>query len=95
MGNAIKIIFATCVLIMLVLLFRRLFWKKCNLNLLYFLWIFVALRILVPVNIPYMVSPGIELQWDFIKTEDILSMSASEQETVKTNISALVSGRGL
>jgi len=75
MGNAINMIFATCVLIMLVLLFRRLFWKKCNPNLLYFLWIFVALRILVPVNIPY-----------------ILSMPASEQETVKTNISALVSG---
>lgn len=58
----------------------------------YFLWIFVALRILVPVNIPYMVSNGIELQWDFIQNEDILSTPASEQETVKTNINSPVSG---
>lgn len=66
MGNAINIIAATCVLILLVLLLRRLFWKKCNPNLLFFLWIFVALRILVPVHIPYMVSPGMEGKWDFL-----------------------------
>ena len=68
MGNAINIIAATCVLILLVLLLRRLFWKKCNPNLLFFLWIFVALRILVPVHIPYMVSPGMEGKWDFLQS---------------------------
>ena len=88
MGNAINIIAATCVLILLVLLLRRLFWKKCNPNLLYFLWIFVALRILVPVHIPYMVSPEMERHWDFIQSAGILFMPVSEQETVETNMSA-------
>lgn len=58
MENAISVIAATCIdpagaFISEIIL------EKCNPNLLYFLWIFVALRILVPVSMPYMVSVGI------------------------------------
>ena len=50
--SAINILLGTTILILLILLFRRLFWRKCNPNILYFLWIFVALRILLPLRIP-------------------------------------------
>lgn len=52
MGNVVNIILGTTILILLILLVRWLFWKRCNPNILYFLWIFVALRILIPINIP-------------------------------------------
>lgn len=44
------------ILILVILLIRRIFWKKCSPNVIYFLWIFVAFRILLPVNIPLEIS---------------------------------------
>lgn len=48
----INVIVGTSILILVILLIRKIFWKKCSPNVLYFLWIFVAFRILIPVNIP-------------------------------------------
>lgn len=56
MDNVFNIVLGTTCLILLILLVRFLFWKKCNPNILYFLWIFVALRILMPVNIPFVLQ---------------------------------------
>lgn len=56
MGSAINMILGTTMLILLILLFRKIFWKKCNPNILYFLWLFVALRILLPLHIPLVVQ---------------------------------------
>lgn len=53
MENTVNMIAGTSILIFIILFIRRLFWKKCNPNVLYFLWLFVALRILLPVNIPF------------------------------------------
>lgn len=53
MANTINIILSTSILILLILLIRRVYWKKCNPNILYFLWIFVAIRILFPFSIAY------------------------------------------
>lgn len=53
MENIVNIVLGTTILILLILLARWLFWKRCNPNILYFLWIFVAIRILLPVNIPF------------------------------------------
>lgn len=53
MANAISIIVSTSILILLILLIRRVYWKKCNPNILYFIWIFVAIRILFPFSIAY------------------------------------------
>lgn len=49
-------IVGTAILILVILLIRRIFWKKCSPNVIYFLWIFVAFRILIPVNIPLEIS---------------------------------------
>ena len=49
-------IVGTSILILVTLLIRRIFWKKCSPNVIYFLWIFVAFRILLPVNIPLEIS---------------------------------------
>lgn len=49
-------IVGTSILILVILLIRRIFWKKCSPNVIYFLWIFVAFRILIPVNIPLEIS---------------------------------------
>lgn len=56
MESAINMILGTTMLILLVLVFRKIFWKKCNPNILYFLWFFVALRILLPLHIPLAVQ---------------------------------------
>lgn len=47
-----NMIAGTNILILLILLIRKIFWKKCSPNVIYFLWIFVAIRVLLPVNIP-------------------------------------------
>ena len=60
------------ILILVILLIRRIFWKKCNPNVIYFLWIFVAFRILLPVNIPLEVS-GYPLTKTFVMDFDIES----------------------
>ncbi len=41
------------VLTVVIMLIRRLFGEKLDLNIRYFLWLFVALRILIPVSIDY------------------------------------------
>ena len=51
-----NMIVGTAILILVILLIRRIFWKKCSPNVIYFLWIFVAFRILIPVNIPLEIS---------------------------------------
>ena len=60
------------ILILVILLVRRIFWKKCSPNVIYFLWIFVAFRILLPVNIPLEVS-GYPLAKTFVLDFDIES----------------------
>lgn len=60
------------ILILVILLVRRIFWKKCSPNVIYFLWIFVAFRILLPVNIPLEVS-GYPLAKTFVMDFDIES----------------------
>lgn len=60
------------ILILVILLIRRIFWKKCSPNVIYFLWIFVAFRILLPVNIPLEVS-GYPLAKTFVMDFDIES----------------------
>lgn len=50
----------TSILILMTLLIRKIFWKKCSPNVIYFLWIFVAFRILVPVNIPLELPTEVE-----------------------------------
>ena len=47
-----NMIAGTNILILVILLIRKIFWKKCSPNVIYFLWIFVAIRMLLPVNIP-------------------------------------------
>lgn len=48
----INMIAGTSILILVILLIRKIFWKKCSPNVIYFLWIFVAIRVLLPINIP-------------------------------------------
>ena len=60
------------ILILVILLVRRIFWKKCSPNVIYFLWIFVAFRILLPVNIPLEIS-GYPLTKTFVMDFDIES----------------------
>ena len=60
------------ILILVILLVRRIFWKKCSPNVIYFLWIFVAFRILLPVIIPLEVS-GYPLAKTFVMDFDIES----------------------
>lgn len=65
-------IVGTGILILVILLIRRIFWKKCSPNVIYFLWIFVAFRILLPVNIPLEIS-GYPLTKTFVMDFDIES----------------------
>lgn len=68
----INMIVGSGILILVILLIRRIFWKKCSPNVIYFLWIFVAFRILLPVNIPLEVS-GYPLAKTFVMDFDIES----------------------
>ena len=68
----INMIVGSGILILVILLVRRIFWKKCSPNVIYFLWIFVAFRILLPVNIPLEVS-GYPLAKTFVMDFDIES----------------------
>ena len=68
----INMIVGSGILILVILLIRRIFWKKCSPNVIYFLWIFVAFRILLPVNIPLEVS-GYPLAKTFVMDYDIES----------------------
>ena len=68
----INMIVGTGILILVILLIRRIFWKKCSPNVIYFLWIFVAFRILLPVNIPLEIS-GYPLTKTFVMDFDIES----------------------
>ena len=65
-----NMIVGTSILILVILLIRRIFWKKCSPNVIYFLWIFVAFRILLPVNIPLEIS-GYPLAKTFVMDFDI------------------------
>lgn len=65
-------IVGTSILILVILLIRRIFWKKCSPNVIYFLWIFVVFRILIPVNIPLEIS-GYPLAKTFVMDFDIES----------------------
>ena len=67
-----NMIVGTAILILVILLIRRIFWKKCSPNVIYFLWIFVAFRILIPVNIPLEIS-GYPLAKTFVMDFDIES----------------------
>ncbi|MBR3601833.1 MAG: hypothetical protein IKL49_05885 [Lachnospiraceae bacterium] len=67
-----NMIVGTSILILVILLIRRIFWKKCSPNVIYFLWIFVAFRILLPVNIPLEIS-GYPLAKTFVMDFDIES----------------------
>lgn len=50
MAASLEIIAETSLLIMAILAVRKLFWRKCNPNIRYFMWIFVAVRILLPFD---------------------------------------------
>lgn len=76
------------ILILVILLVRRIFWKKCSPNVIYFLWIFVAFRILLPVNIPLEVS-GYPLAKTFVMDFDIesgLEENSSGEDNGGSNI---------
>lgn len=63
-------IVGTIILMLVILLIRKVFWKKCSPNVTYFLWIFAAFRILIPVNIPLEIS-GYPLDKIFVMDYDV------------------------
>lgn len=86
----INVIVGTSILILAILLIRKIFWKKCSPNVLYFLWIFVAFRILIPVNIPLelpdnsfgrMLVPDYGVENDYEKKGFSAGRSGSELNT--------------
>ena len=90
-----NMIVGTTILILVVLLIRRIFWKKCSPNVIYFLWIFVAFRILIPVNIPLEISVNFwaktsvmdydienELEESNFGEEDVFNKEAEENKQV-------------
>lgn len=86
MENIVNIVLGTTILILLILLARWLFWKRCNPNILYFLWIFVALRILLPINIPFVLQ-NTHLNEESFRNTPIYSYVAQEntEEVSKEN----------
>ncbi|MCM1500022.1 MAG: hypothetical protein NC124_16290 [Clostridium sp.] len=77
MENIVNMVLGTTILILLILLARWLFWKRCNPNILYFLWIFVAFRILLPINIPF-VWHNTHLNEEFVRNTPIYSYVTRE-----------------
>ncbi len=69
--NLTRMTVEVSVLIILITLVRSLFQKKCNPNIRYFLWIFVALRVLLPFKLDLAVE--IPENWE------LLPFSAAEQ----------------
>lgn len=77
--NLAQITVEASVWILLVSLIRSLFGKKCNANVRYFLWLFVALRVLLPVKLDLTVEiPG---NWNRIPLS-VAERVGPEAETV-------------
>ena len=79
MTSVYRYILGTGLIILAVLLIRKIWGAKCNPNIRYFLWIFVAVRILIPLEISLEVPAGI-LQ--FSKTVQSESSQADKYEDV-------------
>ena len=80
-------IVGSSILILMILLIRKIFLKKCSPNVIYFLWIFVAFRILIPVNIPLEIS-GYPLDKIFVMDYDVgneLEQSNFGEEVISTD----------
>lgn len=50
MNNYFLITVETSFIILAILMIRRMIWKKCNPNIVYFLWIFMAVRMIFPFH---------------------------------------------
>ena len=82
MTSAFHYILGTTLIILVVLLIRKIWGSKCNPNIRYFLWIFVAIRILIPMEISLEVPEGM-LQ--FSKTIQSESSQADKYENGFSN----------
>ena len=79
MTSVYNYLLGTSLIILVIILIRKIWGAKCNPNIRYFLWIFVAVRILIPMEISLEVPAGM-LQ--FSKTVQSESSQADKYEDV-------------
>lgn len=92
MATSLEIIAETSLLIMVILAVRKLFWRKCNPNIRYFLWIFVAVRILLPFHFVWevpdnsftriLLEQNTELQKNLNSATSIISEEGTENTVI-------------
>ena len=70
----IHVTLSSSALILVVLLCRRIFRKRVSQRLIYGLWLLVALRLLIPVNIPAIILPA-------YPTDPALGVEALQQKS--------------
>lgn len=50
MNDILAVSIELAIMILVILVIRKVFWKRCNPNIIYFLWLFVMIRTLIPIH---------------------------------------------
>ena len=53
MNDILAVSIELAIMILVILVIRKLFWKRCNPNIIYFLWLFVMVRTLIPIHLTF------------------------------------------